>query len=202
MKRFQALLDQLTLGLDNQTYTLEQSSELVCRHVQAELQCSQVSVWLMEQRPEGPTLRHQVGYDGPAGRVLVAADAGCHADLFPYVHELTQQGVFASDDALADERLGGLRESFLAPLDLRSVLYATIGTNGNTSAILACAERGGKRRWTAQEIRTLKAYADAISLRRARRHRREAEAASLAQRLLQVQAEVLPPVDVAPGEPG
>ncbi|HEY0817176.1 MAG TPA: GAF domain-containing protein [Rhizobacter sp.] len=200
MKRFQALLDQLTLGLDNQTYTLEQSSELVCRHIQGELQCSQVSVWLMEERPEGATLRHQTGYDGPSGRVLVASHAVCRPDLLPYVQVLTQQGVFASDDALADERLGGLRETFLAPLDLRSVLYATIGTNGNTSALLACAERGGTRRWTAHEIRTLKACADAISLRRARRHRREAEAASLAQRLLQLQA--VPPVDVEPGDAG
>ena len=170
MKRFQALLDQLTLGLDSRTYNLDQTSELVCRHVQAELGCSQVSIGLLEQGPEGPAMRHQVG---------------CHPNILPYVQELTQQGVFASDDAWADERLGGLRDNFLVPLDLRSVLYATIGANGTTTAILACAERARTRHWTAVEIRTLKAYADAISLRRARRHRREAEAKSLAQRLLQ-----------------
>lgn len=199
MKRFQALLDQLTLGLDTQLYNLEQSAELVCRHIQAELGCSQVSVWLLETRESGPFLRHQIGYDGPAGRVLLGSELARHPDIWPYVEEITRQGVFASDDALADERLGGLRESFLAPLDLRSVLYATIGANGNTTALLACAERGAKRRWSAVEIRTLKAYADAISLRRARRHRREAEAASLAQRLLQSQVQpklsVLPPED-------
>lgn len=185
MKRFQALLDQLTLGLDSRTYNLDQTSELVCRHVQAELGCSQVSIWLLEQGPEGPAMRHQVGYDGPAERVLVATEPVCHPNILPYVQELTQQGVFASDDAWADERLGGLRDNFLVPLDLRSVLYATIGANGTTTAILACAERARTRHWTAVEIRTLKAYADAISLRRARRHRREAEAKSLAQRLLQ-----------------
>jgi GAF domain-containing protein len=185
MKKFQALLDQLTLGLDTRLYNLDQTSELVCRHVQGELGCSQVSVWLLEQRSEGPFLRHQVGYDGPSGRVLQGSEPVCHPDILPYVAELTQRGVFASDDALADERLGGLRENFLALLDLRSVLYATIGANGSTTAILACAERGRTRRWSAVEVRTLKAYADAISLRRARRHRREAEARSLAQRLLQ-----------------
>lgn len=200
MKRFQALLDQLTLGLDTQAYNLDQAAEMVCRHLQAELGCSQVSVWLLEQRPEGPFLRHQVGYDGPGARVLQGSAAVCQSDILPYVEALTQQGVFASDDALADERLGGLRESFLAPLDLRSVLYATIGANGTTTAILACAERGGKRRWTAAEIRTLKACADAISLRRARRHRREAEARSLAQRLLQVQE--VPTLSEGPPEPG
>lgn len=198
MKKFQALLDQLTLGLDTQLYNLDQSSELVCRHVQDELGCSQVSVWLLEQRPDGPFLRHQIGYDGPSGRVLQGSEPVCHLDIFPYVEELTQQGVFASDDALADARLGGLRDNFLAPLDLQSVLYATIGANGNTTAILACAQRGGKRRWSAVEVRTLKAYADAISLRRARRHRREAEAKSLAQRLLQ--AQTMPQLSVGPPE--
>lgn len=198
MKRFQALLDQLTLGLDTQHYNLDQASELVCRHVQGELGCSQVSVWLLEQRPHGPFLRHQVGYDGPSGRVLQGSEPVCHPDILPYVEELTQQGVFSSENALADERLGGLRDNFLVPLDLHSVLYATIGANGNTTAILACAERGGPRRWSAAEIRTLKAYADAISLRRARRHRREAEAKSLAQRLLQAQA--MPPMSVSPPE--
>lgn len=199
MKRFQALLDQLTLGLDTQTYNLDQSSELVCRHVQAELGCTQVSIWLLEQRPEGPVMRHQVGYDGPGERVLVAVEPMCHPDILPYVQELTQLGVFASDDAWADERLGGLRENFLQPLDLRSVLYATIGANGNTTAILACAERGQTRRWSAVEIRTLKAYADAISLRRARRHRREAEARSLAQRLLQAQ-QITQPMPLLPDQ--
>ena len=200
MKKFQALLDQLTLGLDTQAYNLDQSSELVCRHVQAQLGCSQVSIWLLEQRPEGPFLRHQVGYDGPAERLLVGSEPVCHPDILPYVEELTQQGVFASDDALADERLGGLRDNFLGPLDLRSVLYATIGANGNTTAILACAERGRTRRWSAVEIRTLKAYADAISLRRARRHRREAEAKSLAQRLLQ--AQLMPQLSASPPDAG
>lgn len=200
MKKFQALLDQLTLGLDTHTYNLDQTSELVCRHVQAELGCSQASIWLLEQRPEGPVMRHQVGYDGPGARVLVGSEPMCHADILPYVQELTQQGVFWSDDAWADERLGGLRETLLMPLDLRSVLYAAIGANGNTTAILACAERGGTRHWVAGDIRTLKAYADAISLRRARRHQREAEARSLAQRLLQ--AQTMPPLSVSPPEAG
>jgi GAF domain-containing protein len=200
MKKFRALLDQLTLGLDTQLYNLDQTSELLCRHVQGEIGCSQVSVWLLEQRPEGPCLRHQVGYDGPADRVLLGSAQACYPDILSYVTELTQQGVFASDDALADERLGGLRDSFLRPLDLHSVLYATIGANGNTTAILACAERAGKRRWSAVDIRTLKAYADAISLRRARRHRREAEARSLAHRLLQ--AQFLPQLTPSPPDAG
>ncbi|MET0335250.1 MAG: GAF domain-containing protein [Rhizobacter sp.] len=191
MKKFLALLDQLTLGLDNQTYTLDDTSELLCRYVQGELGCSQVSVWLLEERPGGPFLRHQVGFDGQTGKLVCASTGVCHPNLVPYVDEITQNGVFTSDDALADERLSPLRESFLAPLDIRAVLYATIGANGSMTALLSCADRA-PRRWSAIEVRALKAYADAISLRRARRHRRAAEAKSLADRLLQVEMQSQP----------
>lgn len=108
-----------------------------------------------------------------------------HLNLVPYVEEITQHGVFVSDDALADARLAPLHDGFLDPLGIRAVLYATIGANGSMSSLLGCAERGAPRRWSAIEVRALKAYADAISLRRARRRRREAEAASLSDRLLQ-----------------
>jgi GAF domain-containing protein len=186
MKRFRQLLDQLTIGLDAQTITLEQASERMTHYLQGEMQCTQVSVWRFEDSPAGPFLRRDVGYDALTGLMPPAAGM-CHPNLAPYVEELTHRGTFASDDAQNDERLAPLRDSLLAPLDIRSLLYATIGANGSTWALLCCAQRGEVRHWSPQEIRTLKAYADAISLRRVRRRRREAEAASLAQRLFQVQ---------------
>jgi GAF domain-containing protein len=189
MKRFQDLLDELTLGLDTNTLTLDEAGERATRYIQAEMRCSQVSTWLLEGTPDGPLLRRQAGYDGRTGPMPPAVGM-CHPNLAPYVEELTHRGMFMSEDALADERLAGLREEFLKPLDIRAVLYATIGANGTTWAVLCCAECGATRQWTAMEARTLKAYADAISLRRARRRRREADAASLAQRLLQAQGGV------------
>jgi GAF domain-containing protein len=186
MKRFRHLLDQLTIGLDAQTITLEQASERMTQYLQGEMQCSQVSVWRFEDGPDGPLLRRDVGYDAATG-VMPPAAGMCHPNLAPYVGELTHRGTFASDDAQNDERLAPLRDSLLAPLGIRSVLYATIGANGATWALLCCAQLGEVRHWTAQEIRNLKGYADAISLRRVRRRRREAEAASMAQRLFQAQ---------------
>ena len=47
-----------------------------------------------------------------------------------------------------------------------------------------CTQLGQTRHWTPNEVRLLKRFADAISVRRARRRRREAEAQSLMQRLL------------------
>lgn len=186
MKRFQDLLDELTLALDGNTITLDEAGQRATEYIQSDMRCTQVSTWLLEQTPAGPLLRRNAGYDGRTGP-MPSAVGMCHPNLAPYVEEMTQRGMFVSEDALADERMAGLREGFLKPLDVRAVMYATIGANGNVSAVLCCAECGQTRQWTPQEVRTLKAYADAISLRRARRRRREAEAASLAQRLLQAQ---------------
>jgi GAF domain-containing protein len=186
MKRFQDLLDELTLGLDTNAITLDEAGQRATQYIQAEMRCSQVSTWLLEDTPEGPLLRRNAGYDGRTGPMPTVGSM-CHPNLAPYVEEITHRGMFMSEDAQNDERMVGLREAFLKPLDIRAVLYATIGANGNTWAVLCCAECGVTRQWTPQEVRTIKAYADAISLRRVRRRRREAEAASLAQRLLQAQ---------------
>jgi len=189
MKRFLQLLDQLTIGLDARTMTLEQASERMTRYLQEDFQCSQASLWRMEETPAGRVLRRDVGYDAHTG-LMPPAEGPCHPNLAPYVDEITHHGTFSSDDALHDERLAPLRDTLLEPFDIRSVLYATIGANGSTWALLCCAQLGEIRRWTPQEVRNLKGYADAISLRRVRRRRREAEAASLAQRLFQAQGGV------------
>lgn len=187
MKRFLTLLDELTLGLDNRTLTLDDTSERMCRFIQAELHCSQATVWLLEATAQGPALRRQIGYDGVAGLLIPPQPAMCHPRLSAYVEELTHRGVFVSDDAMGDERLAPLRESFLVPERIGALMYAAIGANGSTWALFGCAQCGAPRHWTAHEQRMLKAYADAISVRRARRRRREAEAATFAQRLLLVE---------------
>ena len=77
-----------------------------------------------------------------------------------------------------------MRESYLLPHDIRASLDATIGANGTTWAVYCCAQQGSPRQWTQQEVRLLRRFTDAISVRRARRRRREAEAATLMQRLI------------------
>lgn len=190
MKDFVALLDQLTLGLDTQTLTLGDAAERVARHVQGVIGCSQVGLWVLDPLPGGLRVRRIAGYDGVAGQALPEVSDVCDGAVAASFDAIARHGVMASADALADERLAPLREHHLRPQDIRAVLYATIGANGSTRALLSCVQRGATRHWTAREQRVLKTCADAISLRRARRQRREAEARSLAQRLLQAEGAV------------
>jgi GAF domain-containing protein len=187
MKEFLALLDQLTQQLDTEATTLVQAAARMARYIQADMGCSRVCVWQRLGSAEAPSLTRVASFDSTGTErtePLVFGDPG----FAVYFDRITHQGVFVSDDILADDRVAGMRETYLIPYSVRAALYATIGVNGATSAMLCCSQTDGPRRWTPQEVRRLKAYADAISLRRARRWWREAEAASLAERLRRAQA--------------
>ncbi|MBX3622652.1 MAG: GAF domain-containing protein [Rhizobacter sp.] len=188
MKEFLALLDQLTLQLDAQTTTLNETSVAVSRFIQAQMACSRACVWQLQGDAHEPVLGRLAGFDGEAGAAMTQPLFFRDSGFATYFDRITQHGVYASDDALADEHLAPLRDDYLLPNDIRSALYATIGANGSVWALLCCSQTGTLRRWTPQDVRRIKAYADAISVRRARRRRREAEAASLAERLVQAQS--------------
>jgi GAF domain-containing protein len=106
------------------------------------------------------------------------------AEFAEYFQALTSKGVYICPDTLADPNLVAMRESYLVPNDIRASLDVTIGANGTTWAVYCCAQRGATREWTPQEVRLLRRFADAISVRRARRRQREAEVSTLMERLM------------------
>jgi GAF domain-containing protein len=129
-------------------------------------------------------MRRLAGFDG-ASRIPITEPLVIGGpNLDDYFDTLIGQGIYASHDAWADPRLLAMVASYLVPNDIRSSLYAAIGVNGSTWGVLCCTQLGQTRQWTPNEVRLLKRFADAISVRRARRRRREAEAQSLMQRLL------------------
>jgi len=184
MKGFPELLGDIGVGLDGGTLSLTGAALRVAEHVQGQLRCSRVSLWVVESPSGQRVMRRLVGFDGasraPITEPLVLG--GPHLD--DYFDTLIGQGIYASHDAWADPRLQAMVAGYLVPNDIRSSLYAAIGVNGNTWGALCCTQFGQTRQWTPNEVRMLKHFADAISVRRARRRRREAEAQSLMQRLL------------------
>jgi len=181
MKGFPELLSDIGTGLDSGTLSLPGASLRVAEHIQGQLGCSRVSLWAVESPSGQRVMRRLAGFDGtPITEPLVLGGPR----LDDYFDTLAGQGVYASHDAWADPRLQAILASYLVPNDIRSSLYAAIGVNGSTWGVLCCTEHGQTRQWTPNEVRLLKRFADAISLRRARRRRREAEAQSLMQRLL------------------
>jgi len=184
MKGFPELLSDIGAGLDSGALSLPDASLRVAEHVQGQLRCSRVSLWAVESRAGQRVMRRLAGFDGASRTPITDPLEVGGPRLDDYFDTLAGQGFYASHDAWADPRLQALLASYLMPNDIRSSLYAAIGVNGSTWGVLCCTQLGQTRQWTPNEVRLLKRFADAISVRRARRRRREAEARSLMQRLL------------------
>jgi GAF domain-containing protein len=184
MKGFMELLGHIGAQLDAGAMTLPVAALRMAEYIQGQMACSRVSVWQLEGEPGHRVMRRLAGYDGVT-RTPLSEPVLLHEEEFAaYFELLTKKGVYLSPDTLADPHLAAMRESYLLPHDIRASLDATIGANGTTWAVYCCAQQGNTREWTPQEVRLLRRFTDAISVRRARRRRREAETATLMQRLM------------------
>ena len=184
MKGFQELLAHHGAQLDAGTMTLQGAASSMSRYVQGQMACSRVSVWMIDGEPGRREMRRLAGYDGVTGTPLTEPVVLHEKEFAAYFDALTQKGVYVCPDALADPNLAAMRESYLLPHHIGASLDATIGANGTTWAVYCCSQQGSTRDWTPQEVRLLRRFTDAISVRRARRRRRDAETATLMQRLM------------------
>ena len=185
MKEFQELLGHVSALLDRQAVSLPEASAILARFIQGQMECSRVTVWALEGTVGQRVMRRIGGFDGVTGQPITGPAALSDAEFSPYFDALTNGGICASEDAMADERLAAMRDSYLVPNDIRASLDAAIGINGNALGILCCAQQGATRRWSQQEVALLKRYADVISLRRARRRAQEGKTLTLMQELMQ-----------------
>ena len=184
MKGFQELLSHMGAQLDAGTLTLQGAALGMSEYIAGQMACSRVSVWLLEGEPGHRVMRRLAGYDAVHRTPITETALLREEEFAAYFEALTKKGVYLCPDTLADPHLAAMREAYLLPHDIRASLDATIGANGTTWAVYCCAQQGSPRQWTPQEVRLLRRFTDAISVRRARRRRREAEAATLMQRLM------------------
>jgi len=189
MKAFNDLLVRLGTQLDADAITLQDAALAMATHIQGAMACSRMSVWMVDREAPERALWRMAAYDGEQQQALMEPVWLRGAEIEGFFGALDEKGVYATADAQVDPHYAGMRESYLVPNDVRGSLAATIGANGVVWAVYCCTQRGAPRQWTQQEIIQFKRFADAISVRRVRRRRREAEAARLAERVLQAQKE-------------
>jgi len=195
MKEFKDLLGHIGALLDCSAVSLPEASTILGRFIQGQMDCSRLTIWVLEGHPGERTMRRIGGFDGVTNTPISGPAVLVEAEFGPYFDALTANSVYASDDTLADEHLAAMRDSYLVPHNIRASLDAAIGVNGSTLGVLCCAQQGATRQWRQQEIRLLKRYADEVSLRRARRRAREGKTLTLMQELMQRVVEDSQPAD-------
>ena len=125
------------------------------------LKVEQVSVWLFD---EGRTAVECIDlFDArasqhSAGQVLSAV-------TFPtYFAALQHEAAVVASDAFSDPRTVELRDSYLEPLDVRSLLDVPIFVEGEMVGIVCHESIGKKRNWELWEELAVQTFADHVAL--------------------------------------
>ncbi|WP_376791632.1 GAF domain-containing protein [Thermoflexus sp.] len=162
------------------------------------LQVSRVNIWRLDERND--RLECLVHVEWPAGvfqkgAILQAAD-------YPAYFEALRKGrAVDAADARHDPRTRELRESYLEPLGIFSLLDAPIRQGGRVVGVICHEQTGGIRFWTPDEIAFAAEVADLIALVWSGVERRAAEAraqryAQQLQLLQQISREIFQATDL------
>jgi|GEM_PF-877726 len=196
--RQQEALIRLATDPHVQTGDLEEALSRIAWVAAETLQVSRVNIWRLNER--SGWLECLVHVEWPSGTfhkgaVLRAAD-------YPAYFEALRQGrAVDATDARQDPRTRELRESYLEPLGIFSMLDAPIRREGQVVGVICHEQVGEIRRWTPEEIAFAAELADLIALVWTNAERRAAEAraqryAGQLQLLQQLTQELFQTVDL------
>lgn len=161
--RLKHLGAQLAHGdLDRARYRRELAALL-----QARLGCSRVGLWRIFGEPGQRVMRCLARHD-EAGGAHPGGELIHERDYRDYFQRLVQHGVYVAPDTLTDPVLAAMREVYLVPHDVRSLLDAAFTLNGHTFGVVCCEQIGRSRAWSVPEVTLLKRWAALVTLHTAR----------------------------------
>ena len=125
--------------------------------------CQRVSMWKFE---------------GGAGRLdllcFAAKNAGgpidtrdrrlTQSEYRDYFRALIERGTYVSGDAMNDPALAAMRESYLVPNRVRSLLDAAFMLNGRAYGMVRCEQTDALRDWRAGDVMALRAIVTRLAL--------------------------------------
>lgn len=124
------------------------------------LNVERVGVWILVDEERVLRCRYLLQYSSHQvfqGAVLRSQD-------FPsYFEALQQQRTIAADDALGSPLTGELRETYLEPLGISSLLDAPIYVGGKVAGVVCHEHVGAPRAWTEAECSFVATVADTIA---------------------------------------
>ena len=147
---------------DNRTFdhSLRDSASNIAKQCAMALSASRASIWLSGE--DNTTLHCLSLYR--ADLDICESGAVISADSFPdYFAALGNERVIDAHNALEDPRTRELSESYLVPLDIHSMLDATLRHQGKVKGVLCLEMAGHRRNWTKDEQMFVTSVADLVS---------------------------------------
>ena len=127
------------------------------------MQCTRVSLWKFDG--EGDDLALLCFASKTAGGTLDTSERRLRRSEFrDYFNALILKGTYLSVDAMNDPALQPMRESYLVPNHVVSMLDAAFLLNGRAYGAVCCEESAGQRHWRAAEVTALRAIVTKMAL--------------------------------------
>lgn len=123
---------------------VEAVASLICERCLGLTDVRYISVWMLD--PDQAMLRSIARYDRTT-RSFCAEIAISGSDVTEELAILRNATQIASDDALTDQRLEGVRESYLRPQGITAVLEHVIRVSGKDVGLLSLEQTGKPRPW-------------------------------------------------------
>jgi signal transduction histidine kinase len=143
------------------------------QHGATALGVDRVGIWLLIDERQAIRLYHLYQ---PSRRATFEGTVLRAQDFPPYFGALADRRIIAADDARNDPVTACLREAYLEPLGITSMLDATILRDGVVAGVVCHEHTGPPRRWTTEERDFAISVADMVALRFEEAARQDAEA--------------------------
>jgi len=160
------MLDEAYLSLikDTRVYdlTLAESASIIAQRCADALSVSRASIWV--SNADQSALNCLSLYQSGSG--TYESGAILEEKTFPaYFHALYHQRVVDAHNAFEDPRTSELKEPYLKPLDVQSLLDATVRHQGTVRGVVCLEMQGQQRDWTNEEQMFVASVADLVSQR-------------------------------------
>jgi GAF domain-containing protein len=131
--------------------------------VLARMGCQRVSMWKFEGVPDRLNLLCFASKTG-GGPLDTTERRLAQHEYRAYFNALIERGTYVSGDALNDPALAAMREPYLVPNHVRSLLDAAFLLNGRAYGMVCCEETEAPREWRAGEVMALRAIVTRLAL--------------------------------------
>ena len=158
-ERLQEILSEFYAGRT----TRDQTRTAVLDVILERMACARVSLWKFDG--DGDELSLLCFASKSAGGAIDTSERRLRqVEYRDYFNALIERGTYLSVDALNDAALQPMRESYLVPNNVLSMLDAAFLLNGRAYGMVCCEETSTPRHWRPSDLVALRAIATKLTV--------------------------------------
>ena len=158
-----ARLQEIGTAFYSGAYSRDEARAAVINVISGQLQCSRVSLWRFDGMPGALSLLCLASKQ--TGAELVTTERSLlETEYRDYFDVLVRTGTYVCHDTAHDPHLQPMRDNYLLPGKVLSMLDAAFTVNGRAYGMVCCEQTDRVREWRADEVRDLRAIVAKLAL--------------------------------------